>query len=75
MVTDIIIILILLSKNLMALTKLNVQIIHGNITKKSVSSTVVVQYNKRNEMSCTYFSDQLSWSLSIDALDVPPHFR
>ena len=57
MVTDIIIILILLSKNLMVLTELNVQIIHGNITKKSVSSTVVVQYNKRNEMSCTYFPD------------------
>ena len=41
----------------MVLTKLNVQIIHGNITKKSVSSTVVVQYKKRNEMSCTYFPD------------------
>ena len=58
----------------MVLTKLNVQIIHGNITK-SVSSTVVVQYTKRNEMSCTYFPDQFSWSLSIDALDVPPRFR
>ena len=75
MVTDIIIIiLILLSKNLMVLTKLNVQIIHGNITQKSFSSTVVVQYNKRNEMSCTYFPDRLSWSLSFDALDVPPRF-
>ena len=71
MVTDIIIILILLSKHWMVLTKLNVQIIHGNITKKSVSSTVVVQYNKRNEMSCTYFPDRFSWSLSVDTLDVP----
>ena len=59
----------------MVLTKLNVQIIHGNITKKSVSSTVVVQYKKRNEITCTYFPDRLSWSLSIDALDVPPHFQ
>ena len=59
----------------MVLTKLNVQIIQRNVTKKSVSSTVVVQYKKRNEMSCTYFPDRLSWSLSIDAFDVPPHFR
>ena len=41
----------------MVLTKLNVEIIHGNITKKSVSTTVVVQYKKRNEITYTYLPD------------------
>ena len=44
--------------------------------KQSVFSTFVVQYNKINKMSCTYFPDRLSWPLPGDEpLDVAPHFR